>query len=101
VDEDEYPKKNGRVEDVVEDLRPNEEGARAIAETEAHHLNEGKNDCKDVKLGNEYFNESYQEKRYNYNSLPLQHESPTSIFLKELSRKQSYNHLKQVEVDEY
>ena len=41
MNEDEDPQQHGGVEDVVEYLGADEEGAGPVAETEAYHLHKG------------------------------------------------------------
>lgn len=83
----------------MQDFSADEEGARAVAQAEADHLNEGENDCEDVQLGHEDLDEGHQEQRNDYDSLALHHEGTTTVFLEELAREQSYNHLHEVQVN--
>ena len=59
----------------------NQERARPIAETKSYHLYEGEDDCEDMELRNEDFNECNQDKGNDYDPLSLHHECSSSIFL--------------------
>lgn len=45
----------------MQNLSQNEERTWTIAQAEANHLNEGQNDCEDVKTWNKNLNEGYQK----------------------------------------
>lgn len=100
VDEDEDPQQDGRIEDVMEDFCANEEGARSKADAEANHLDEGQNDCEDVKLGHEYFDEGDEKKRNYDDPLAFHHECSSSVLLKELAWEESHDDLEKIEIDE-
>lgn len=100
IDENEDPEQDGRIKDVMQDLSTDKKSARAVADTEADHLDEGKNDCEDMKRGHEDLNESYEQKRHYDDSLALHHERSPSVFLKELSWEERDDDLKKVEIDE-
>ena len=100
VDEDENPEKNWRVEDVMQNLSTDEEGARAITNTESYHLDEGQNHCEDVKLRDKDLDEGDEQERDNDDPLSFHHEGTATVFFKELSREESDSHLEKVQIDE-
>ena len=69
----------------MEDLGADEESARAVADAEANHLDEGQDDSEDVERGDEDFNESDEQERDDDDPLALHHESSPSVFLEELA----------------
>lgn len=58
-----------------------EESAWAVANTESYHLNEGQDDCENVKLRYKDFNKCNQQERYYDDSLPFHHEGSSTILL--------------------
>lgn len=69
----------------MEDLCADEEGAGSVADAEANHLDEGQDDCEDVKLGDEDFDEGDEQKRNYDDPLAFHHECSSSILLEELA----------------